>query len=355
MRILISVFLLSLLTACSTTGFSKYSKVVGPFKVVGQGPTAEAARQDGFKKAIEYSMGVAIQSEKIIQNNDLGKNYILTHSSGYVDQFKINKITENPGRVELEMEVYVKPTYLDDYVIKSSDKNFRIEGQHLKESLNTFQVERASGDDLLMSVLKDYPSKSFDFEVEPVVFKVDGDRVLYAEFKYKLKWSDAYLRSLSQTLKMVSDSDCKVFCDTLPFYKLSYKKNQGDLMNTNDTIYFKDATRTQLVYKYLRGAHFPAVYSKSQQKHADVRYVIRIDFADANRKILNTSCYYPNSAKKQDYWGGEKFVIDNQPLVDETVKIYIKRNNWHSDHYKNLEKYDNISVTVTRPDMCQDL
>jgi hypothetical protein len=126
-------------------------------------------------------------------------------------------------------------------------------------------------------------------------------------------------------------------------------------MNTNDTIYFKDTNRPQLVYKYLRGAHFPAVYSKSQQKHADVRYVIRIDFADDSRKILNTSCYYPNSAKKQDYWGGEQFFIDNKPIVDETVKIIIKRNNWHSDHYKNLEKYDNISVTITRPDMCQDL
>jgi hypothetical protein len=56
MRILISVFVLSLLAACSTTGFSKYSKVVGPFKVVGQGPTAEAARQDGFKKAIELDV-----------------------------------------------------------------------------------------------------------------------------------------------------------------------------------------------------------------------------------------------------------------------------------------------------------
>jgi hypothetical protein len=355
MRILISVFILSLLAACSTTGFSKYSNIVGPFTVVGQGPTQEAARQDGFKKAIEYSMGVAIQSEKIIQNNNLDKNYILSHSSGYIDQFKINKVTENSGRVEVEMEVFVKPTYLDDYVIKSSDKNFRIEGQHLKEGINTFQAERASGDDLLMSVLKDYPTKSFDFQSEPVVFKVDGDRVLYAEFKYTLKWSDAYLRSLAQTLKMVSDSDCKMFCDNLAFYKVSYKKNQGDLLNTNDTIYFKDNTRPKLVYKYLRGAHFPAVYSKSQQKHANVRYVIRIDFADANRTILNTSCYYPDSARKQDYWEGEQFFIDNKPIVAETVKIYIKRNNWYSDHYKNLERYNTITVKVTRPDMCQDL
>lgn len=355
MRYITYLLVFAMLTACSTTGFSNKSSVVGPFKVVGRGHSEETAKQDGFKKAIEYSMGVAIQSERIVQNNEVGRNYVLTHSSGYIDKFTINQVTENNGKVEIDMDVYVKPTYLDDYVIKSSDKNFKIEGQNLKESINTFQIERSQGDQLLMSVLKDYPSKSFDFQVDPVTFKVDNNRVLYAEVKYKLKWSDAYLRSLAQALKMVSDSDCKFGCDYLPFYKVSYKKNPNDWINTNDSIYFKDSTRPQLVYKYLRGGHFPAVYSKSQKKHADVRYVIRIDFADSNRTILNTSCYYPDSARKQDYWGGEQFFINNQPLVDETVKIIIKRNNWYSDHYKNLDKYDNITVTITRPDMCQDL
>lgn len=355
MRHFIYLLIIGMLAACSTTGFSNRSSIVGPFKVTGTGTSEEFAKQDGFKKAIEYSMGVAVQTERIVQNNEIGRNYVLTHSSGYVDKFKINNVTEINGKVEVNMEVYVKPTYLDDYVIKSSDKNFRIEGQNLKESINTFQLERGQGDDLLMAVLKDYPTKSFDFQVEPVKFKVDGDRVMYAEVKYKLKWSDAYLRSLAQTLKMVSDSDCKYLCDNLPFYKVSYKKNSTDWVNTNDTIYFKDATRPQLVYKYLRGAHFPAVYSKSQKKHANVRYVIRTDFSDANGNILNTSCYYPDSARKQDYWGGDKFFINNEPQVDETIKIIIKRNNWYSDHYKNLDKYDNIKVTITRPDMCQDL
>ena len=69
MRTLLITFFCCILTACSTTGFSKHTSIVGPFNVVGTGSTQELARQDGFKKAIEYSMGVAIQSEKIIQNN----------------------------------------------------------------------------------------------------------------------------------------------------------------------------------------------------------------------------------------------------------------------------------------------
>ena len=355
MHSLFTIIFCFILTACSTTGFSKHTNIVGPFTVIGTGPTEESARQDGFRKAIEYSMGVAIQTEKIIQNNNLSKNYILTHSSGYVDKFVIHKTLESNEKVEVYMDVYVKPTYIDDYTIKSSDKNFKVDGSALKEGIVTFNDERLKGDDLLLAVLKDYPEKAYDFKVEPVTFKVDGNRVLYAEVKYKLKWSDNYLRSLSQTLQMVSDSDCKMFCDNLPFYKISYKKKDDDWINTNDHIYFKDATRPQLVHKYLRGRHFPAVYSKSQQKHANVKYVIKVEFLDSTSKVLNTSCYYSPHANKPDYYGGEQFFLNNNPLVEETFKIIIKRNNWYSDQYKNIDKFQTINVSVARPDRCQDL
>jgi hypothetical protein len=355
MRNLLTLTLFVILSACSTTGFSKQTSIVGPFRVVGKGVSQESAKHDGFRKAIEYSMGVAIQSEKIIQNNNVSKNYILTHSSGYVDNFVIYKTLELNGKYEIEMDVYVKPTYIDDYTIKSTDKNFRVEGHALKESIGTFDDEKKTGDQIVMSILKDYPEKAYNFEAEPVTFKVDGDRVLYAEVKYKLKWSDSYLRSLSQTLQMVSDSDCKMFCDNLPFYKISYKKHDGDWINTNDHIYFKDATRPQMVYKYLRGANFPAVYSKSQQKHANVKYAIKVDFLDDTSTVLNTTCYYAPSAYKQDYYGGEQFYINNHLLVEETFKIILKRNNWYSDQYKNIDKFQTINVNVVRPDRCQDL
>lgn len=355
MRTLITLFFVILVTACSTTGFSNRDKLRGPFTVAGVGNTEESARYDGFKKAVQYSMGVAVQSESVIKNNNLAQNYILTHSSGYVDSYNILSVDKVGSVYEVKMEVVVKPTYIDDYVIKSSQKDFSIEGEKLKDSISSFDDERKKGDELLMSVLKDYPEKSFDLITEPVTFKVDPDRVLFAELKYKLKWNDSYLRSLSQTLRMVSDSDCKFMCDGLASYRVSYKKNKDDYINTNDTVYFKDVARTQMVYKYLRGAYFPSVYSKSQQKHANVRYVIKVDFLNGSNDPINTSCYYSENARKQDYWGGEQFFIDNKIFADETVKIIIKRGNWKSDHYNNLDKYTNIKVSVVRPDMCKDL
>ena len=63
MRSLLTIIFCFILTACSTTGFSKHTNIVGPFTVIGRGPTEESARQDGFRKAIEYSMGVGYNSE----------------------------------------------------------------------------------------------------------------------------------------------------------------------------------------------------------------------------------------------------------------------------------------------------
>lgn len=351
----LTYLIIILVTAACSTAPNKKTAIRGPYTVTGVGPTEEVARQDGFRKAVEISMGVAVLSERLVKSDTVAKNYVLTHSSGYVDSFTIKNTNKNRNNIELEMVVYIKPTLLDDYVLNQSDKNFTVNGEQLKESLNTFYDERTKGDDMLMAILKDYPSKAYDFKAQPVAFKVGEDRSLYAEVTYSLKFSDAYLRSLAKVLNQVKDNHCSVMCNNLPFYRVSYKKKDTDYVNTNETFYFKDVTRPKLVYTYLRGGYFAPVYSQKQDLHANVKYAIKVDFRDFNRNVLNTNCYYSPHAKKQDYWEGQQFFIDNQNKIEETFHIIIKQNNWLSDHYKNLDKFKHIDVSVVRPEECKEV
>ena len=124
MRYLITLFVACVLTACATTD-SKTS-IKGPYVVVGIGKTEELARQDGFKKAVEMAMGVGIQSERVIQNDEITRKYLLTHSSGFVDKFNIVDVMKTTNNVEVIMEVYIKPT-LDR-------KSTRLNSSHSQQS-----------------------------------------------------------------------------------------------------------------------------------------------------------------------------------------------------------------------------
>lgn len=355
MKLIFILIFASVITGCATTESQKQFNR-GPYTITAEGASESEARDDGFRQAVAQAVGAALRSEHVVKNNEVAQSYILTHSAGYVDSYDVkSKKFLAKNRVSLTMEVYIKPTLVDDYVLKSTDSNFSVEGQNLKASITSFQDEKKRGDELLMSILQDYPHKSFDMKVEPVEFKVDQNRTLYALVSYKLKWSDAYLRSLSQVLKQVSDVDCKFGCNNYARYHLSYKKKDSDWTNTNDVHFFKDDARPKLVYEYLRGRYFPPVYSKLQDLHADVRFVIQVDFFDKNQNRLNTGCYFSPHAKKQDYWGGNQFALDNQPYLEESFRINLKKGNWTSDIYHNLEKISDIKVSIVRPDTCPEL
>ena len=81
---------LLLLTVCFIlTGCASTSKSDNYLRTSGVGNTYEEAKNNAFREAIEYQVGVVIASERESYNDKLIKNEILAYSSAFVDEYKI--------------------------------------------------------------------------------------------------------------------------------------------------------------------------------------------------------------------------------------------------------------------------
>lgn len=353
MKCFVILLLACVLSACAAAG-SKSSQAKGPFVVTGYGKTEELAKQDAFKKAVEFAIGVGIQTERITSDNKVGRNYVLAHSSGYIDSFRVIDITKDSNSVEIVMEVYVRSTVTDDYVLKSAKVEQKLDGNFVKEQVNTYMTERTNGDKLLDSILKDYPEKAYTVVTSKGhQFQMDQDRRFYVKIQYNVKFSDEYLKSLAQLLDQTKDVECTFKCGSYPSVKVIYKKQPNDYLSTSETYYFRDIYRPEKVYKHLTGQNFGTVYNPEQKSYYDARYMLKFDFLDFSKNVLNTVCVFSESAKVRKNLGSRhEYIITNQIIADETVEIPISYNGRPTKLNQNIDKLDYIKLSVVRPESC---
>jgi hypothetical protein len=77
----------------STSTEAKLMSVV----VTGVGPDPDKAVQNAFSQAIEQTVGVLVDAETVVENDQLIRDDILTYSRGYVEKYEIVKPWEEGG------------------------------------------------------------------------------------------------------------------------------------------------------------------------------------------------------------------------------------------------------------------
>ena len=353
MNRIIILLLTCVLSACAAAG-SKNSQIKGPFLVTGEGKTEELAKQDAFKKAVELAIGVGIQTERVTADDEVKRNYILSHSSGYIDSFRIIDITKHKNKVEMDMEVHVRSTLTDDYIFNTGKVEQRVNGNFIKEQSDSYMAERQSGDKLLDAVLKDYPEKAYTVEQPaPAKFMIDQDRKFFVRLQYKIRFSDEYLKSLAQILSQVKDVDCTIKCGSYPSIKVIYRKKPNDFIFENETFYFRDTFRVEKVFKHLSGQNFGSVYNNEHKAHYEARYMLQLDFIDFSGNSLNTVCVFSGTAKTiRNLGGNHEYYITNKWIADETIDVPIAFNGKPTKLKQNISNLDFIKLSVVRPDKC---
>jgi len=76
--------------------------------VTGYGLNHEQALKNALQSAVEQEVGVLIDSETVINNNEIIKNEILTASNGFVEKFDEISTSQNNGLIELKIKAKVK-------------------------------------------------------------------------------------------------------------------------------------------------------------------------------------------------------------------------------------------------------
>lgn len=221
--------------------------------VTAESDTFERAKQQGFRTAIEQAIGTVVASQSQSQQQRLVRDEIITYSSGFVDRFEIVSQQTTPTGVKIIMRVWVAESRLAHRLLGRSVDNQAVPGDQLGAQISTLIQERQAGDQLVETVMKDFPERSFVVEAKKTRVKFDEYRRAILEVPVELRWDPNWINSLDEAVRRTQDpAKSWIVYNTVnrvnPVIKIS-------LVNAHGTELFKQCqgwviTRSQVSYHY---------------------------------------------------------------------------------------------------------
>lgn len=175
-------------------------------RVVGHGPTVEAAKENAFREAIMICVGTVVLSERESTINNLKRDDISVYSAGYVNDYKIISVEKHTATVKITVDVLVADSKLVNQRLNSGTTINTINGDNAFTNYKTFIDQKLKADRLIKTVLSSYPNNAYIVEQSPYQIGVDSFRNAVLSVHYKLKWNYNYITAFNELMSLVEDS-----------------------------------------------------------------------------------------------------------------------------------------------------
>lgn len=173
-------------------------------EVAGTGKTAEEARVNGFRLAVEQAVGSLIASETEVRNSKIQRDEVISYASGYVTKYEITDTESKDNLVQVKMKVWVGRNALARRLLNESRQAGEIDGPNGSAAVSTIQYEKSQGDRLVQTVLNDFPRRAFDVELKNSRVSLDNYRNGRLTVPFQVRWNYDYLVSLWIALEATS-------------------------------------------------------------------------------------------------------------------------------------------------------
>jgi hypothetical protein len=173
--------------------------------VVSEGNTLEQAKHRGFRTAIEQAVGTVVASQSQSRHHQLIRDEIITYSSGFVDRFEILEQNHVGTSVRIKMRVWVAESRLAHRLLGRSMDNQAVPGDQLSAQISTLIQERQTGDQLISTVMKDFPDRSFVVQAKKSQAKFNEYRQAVLEVSVTLSWDQNWANGLFEALNRTKD------------------------------------------------------------------------------------------------------------------------------------------------------
>lgn len=177
--------------------------------VTGTGLEPEEAKRNGFSAAIEQVVGVLVDAETLVKNEELVKDEILTFTRGYINQYTEIERRQEDGLHSVDMRVWVSVDKLGNRleVLPGMDKR-RIDGALLAAKIIIENQNKDHARQMFRRATADFtPDKMLTVSVADLPFKYDhsGQKVTLT-VTYRLTPNLDVWQSIQARLKSIFDN-----------------------------------------------------------------------------------------------------------------------------------------------------
>lgn len=168
-------------------------------RVQATGDTESQARTEAFRLAVDQAVGSLLVSETEIQNGNIARHDVINYNSGYVHDFEYVNIHRDPGKVTLQIDVYVSKSKIAERLTVQGETAGELQGGRIAEAFKSIQREHQTGDQVLQAVLSDFPHKAIDVNNINVEY-TNPNRQPTLNVSFEAQWNPKYLTALKEAL-----------------------------------------------------------------------------------------------------------------------------------------------------------
>ena len=271
---------------------SPANKTYGPYKVTGVGNTCEQARDNAFRIAVEQSFGTAVMAERQMKNDVLTRDEVLSHSSGFIEDYTILNTEKSVSGCKVQMSATVKPSMVNQYIFNDPRDSKDLNGKKLNAQVSTYLDERSRSDALINEFFTDYVKRAYKIKQNKVEYVNDNNRQTYMVVNYEISMNGDFLKALDYTLSKVQEQ-CSGNCSRKPKYIVNYTEKNSIIPKMN-RYFFSDMQTPELVNKLIIG-------------ECGYTYFVKVNIYNDDGKSIYSQTYLPEVAVPRftdDYgWG----------------------------------------------------
>ena len=161
------------------------------------------AREQLFRLAVNQAVGSLLLSQTELRDGEVIRRDIVNYSAGHIHDFVILDREHRADGVLIKADVWVRKSQIADRLLNESRAAGEIEGARIAAQIESFQTERQGADQVLKTVLADYPQKAFDITVSNTRVTAHN-RETYLEVPISIRWNQKFIASLTEAVRTVN-------------------------------------------------------------------------------------------------------------------------------------------------------
>lgn len=308
-------------------------------RVEGRGSTIELAKENAFREAIQLSVGTLILSQRISTIKGIKSDDISVYSAGYIDDFKIVRLTKENSEVVVVLDVLVADSKLVNQVLTTGNNPVNFNGDRNHAAVKSYIDQRQQADSMLTQLMQTYPEKAFVLNTKSYNIYMDNNRNTILSVPYTLLWNYDFIVSFNEALDQLKDTNLNFF-QAAPGNVIVMAKNPKDYIFGKKTHHkFRDTV-------FL--SNLKNLFTDSNELR--LQMILR----DNNFNIIDSICYLPLSlsGKKNPFYSvysPSNMIIYGNEKEDSVLEVLIPTSKIHL-----LKAISDIEVSLVSNKKCKN-
>ncbi len=172
----------------------------GYLRVTGSGATLAEARKEAVRLALQQTMKQLVIVDRVVENDELVLDRLLSTMNGFVEDFRDVRIAHDVDHYQVEADVKVSSSGVQNYLAAGKNGGLSIKGQALALEIEREKAQRDAHGEIVARAFRGFPKDVVTVELERVAVADDDPDKLEIDLRVALDkgWLEGFENAIAK-------------------------------------------------------------------------------------------------------------------------------------------------------------